>query len=75
MKTPLSYQVTPNDSAPVAIINALSNLYEREELDSYLIEGIYTLSYSLLASKESNGTEGICHNEREGLGCEVFVFP
>ena len=89
MKTPLSYQVTPNDSAPVAIINALSNLYEREELDSYLIEGIYTLSYNLLVSKESNGTEGICHisrfleSEMKGRGLavkylcshEVFLGP
>ena len=48
MKTPLSYQVTTNDSAPIAIINALSTLYEREEIDASIIEGIYSLSYSLL---------------------------
>ena len=59
MKTPLSYQVTTNDSAPIAIINALSTLYEREEIDSSVIEGIYSLSYSLLVSKDNN--TGIKH--------------
>ena len=54
MKTPLSYQVTTNDSAPIAIINALSSLYEREEIDSQVIEGIYSLSYSILVPKDKS---------------------
>ena len=48
MRSPLSYQMTDSDSAPIALINALSLLYEREELDSLIIEGIYALSFSLL---------------------------
>ena len=87
MKTPLSYQGTTNDSAPIAIINALSTLYEREEIDASIIEGIYSLSYSLLVSKEQTmGIKHISHFlEREmkesGLSTsylcshEVFLGP
>ena len=53
MRSPLSYQMTKNDSAPIALINALSLLYEREELDSLVIEGIYALSFSLLRKNGS----------------------
>ena len=75
MKTPLSYQATANDSAPIAIINALSTLYEREEIDSQVIEGIYSLSYSFLVSKEDK--MGIKHIalflEREMRECGLIV--
>lgn len=61
MKTPLRYQVTENDSAPIAIINALSTLFDREELDSSVIEGIYSLSYKFLVSKGQSLVRGVKH--------------
>ena len=87
MKTPLSYQVTHYDSAPIAIINALSSLFEREELDSSLIEGVYSLSYGLVVLKNTNiGIKHICdyiqeEMEDKGLSLkylsshEVFLGP
>lgn len=45
MKTPLRYQVTESDCGSVSLINAISYLFEREEIPAELIKAInmYTL--------------------------------
>lgn len=42
MKTPLNYQCSIYDCAPVTFVNALIYLYEREEIDPALLKSIYT---------------------------------
>lgn len=42
MKTPLRYQITEFDCGTVSLLNAVSYLYDREEIPSELIRAIYT---------------------------------
>ena len=37
MKIPLRYQITENDSGRTALLNTISYLFEREEVDDLLL--------------------------------------
>ena len=41
MKIPLRFQMTESDSGKITLLNAISYLFEREEIDSSLIKGIH----------------------------------
>ena len=41
MKIPLRFQMTESDSGKTTLLNAISYLFEREEIDSSLIKNVY----------------------------------
>ena len=41
MKIPLRFQMTESDSGKITIFNAISYLFDRENVDSTLIKSIY----------------------------------
>lgn len=57
MKSPLRYQITEFDCGTVSLINAISYLYDREEIPSKLIRSIYV--YTL----DCHNTKGIMNDK------------
>ena len=53
MKTPLRYQVTEYDCGPTSLLNAVSFLFEREEIPPEVVRNI------MLYSLDTFGTDGI----------------
>jgi len=68
MKNPLSFQTTSYDCAPTSLINAISYLYEREDIPVGLIKGIY--NYSLDCFDE-DGNIGHGGTSREAISLIV----
>lgn len=62
MKTPLRYQVTEYDCGPTALLNAISYLYERDEVPAGLVRNImlYSLDcYNEQGEEGKNGTSTV----------------
>ncbi len=62
MKTPLSYQITEYDCGPTTVMNAVSFLFRREEIQPDIIKHImlYTLDgYNEKGESGKNGTTGM----------------
>ncbi len=58
MKSPLSYQQSEYDCAPVTFLNAFSFLCEREEIDPLLIKAIYQQSLDSVDARGNPGKHG-----------------
>ena len=64
MKVPLRYQMTEYDCGPTSLLNAMSFLFEREELPPELVRNI------MLYSLDSYGADGC-----SGAACPVGISP
>ncbi|MBQ9661961.1 MAG: peptidase C39 [Oscillospiraceae bacterium] len=75
MKIPLRYQITEYDCGPTSLLNALSCLFEREELPPELVRNIMLYSLDCYGSDGRAGKNGTSHaammflsNWLEGFG-------
>ena len=85
-RSPLRYQISPFDSAPISVMNALSLLLDRDETDCLLVSRIWTI---LLDSSYGTGKGAMGHlahilsqeEDKTGLktqylsGDQVFLGP
>ena len=65
MKNPLRFQTTEYDCATTTIINALSYLYEREELPIELVKAVYEYT---LDEMDQEGILGKGGTSKKGIG-------
>jgi hypothetical protein len=58
MKNPLHYQMTEYDCGPTAILNAISFLFPREEINPDILRYCYTYTLDCYNSKGEHGKKG-----------------
>ena len=58
MKNPLHYQLTEYDCGPTAILNAISFLFSREEINPDILRYCYTYTLDCYNSKGEHGKKG-----------------
>lgn len=70
MKIPLRFQMTENDSGKITVFNAISYLFDRENVDSALIKSIYkhTINESNILLKQ----ESICEFAKKILSKKKY---
>lgn len=61
MKTPLRYQITEYDCGPTSLLNAVSYLFEREEIPPELVRNIMLYSLDTFGSDGVSGKSGTSH--------------
>ena len=61
MKNPLRYQITEYDCGPTSLLNALSFLFDREELAPEIIKNIMLFSLDTYGSDGFSGKNGTSH--------------
>ncbi len=66
MKTPLHYQISEYDCGPTSLLNAVSFLFEREDIPPELIRNI------MLYSLDNYNNEGI--QGKSGTSCAAMMF-
>ena len=66
MKTPLRYQLSEYDCGPTALLNAVSFLFEREQIPPELIRNI------MLYSLDCYGADGV--SGKSGTSCTAMMF-
>lgn len=66
MKNPLRYQMSEYDCGPTAMLNAVSYLFEREEIPPEIIRNI------MLYSLDCYGKDGACG--KRGTSCTAMMF-
>ena len=66
MKTPLRYQVTEYDCGPTSLLNAVSFLFEREEIPPEVVRNI------MLYSLDTFGTDGV--SGKSGISYTAMLF-
>ncbi len=66
MKTPLRYQISEYDCGPTAFLNAVSFLFEREQIPPELIRNV------MLYSLDSYGTDGV--SGKSGTSRTAMLF-
>lgn len=66
MKTPLRYQISEYDCGPTAFLNAVSFLFEREQIPPELIRNV------MLYSLDSYGTDGV--SGKSGTSRTAMMF-
>ncbi|MBE6909596.1 MAG: peptidase C39 [Ruminococcaceae bacterium] len=66
MKTPLRYQISEYDCGPTAFLNAVSFLFEREQIPPELIRNV------MLYSLDSYGTDGV--SGKNGTSRTAMMF-
>ncbi len=66
MKTPLRYQISEYDCGPTAFLNAVSFLFEREQISPELIRNV------MLYSLDSYGTDGV--SGKSGTSRTAMMF-
>ena len=66
MKTPLRYQISEYDCGPTAFLNAVSFLFEREQIPPELIRNV------MLYSLDSYGTDGV--SGKRGTSRTAMLF-
>lgn len=59
MKIPLRYQITECDCGIISLANAITYLYNREEIETKLIYGIFEYFYRLNVTKDGGGISKI----------------
>lgn len=66
MRNPLRYQMSEYDCGPTAMLNAVSYLFDREEIPPELIRNI------MLYSLDCYGKDGVCG--KRGTSCTAMMF-
>lgn len=66
MKTPLRYQLSEYDCGPTALLNAVSFLFEREQIPPELIRNV------MLYSLDCYGADGV--SGKSGTSCTAMMF-
>ena len=61
MKTPLRYQVTEYDCGPTSLLNAVSFLFEREEIPPEVVRNIMLYSLDTFGTDGVSGKSGTSH--------------
>ena len=61
MKVPLRYQMTEYDCGPTSLLNAMSFLFEREELPPELVRNIMLYSLDSYGADGCSGKSGTSH--------------
>lgn len=58
MKIPLHYQYTEYDCGPTSVLNAISYLFEREEIPPEIVQNVYLFCLDCCGSEGSHGRGG-----------------
>ena len=61
MKTPLRYQITEYDCGPTSLLNAVSYLFEREEIPPEIVRNIMLYSLDTFGADGVSGKSGTSH--------------
>ena len=61
MKTPLRYQITEYDCGPTSLLNAVSFLFEREDIPPEIVRNIMLYSLDTYGSDGVSGKSGTSH--------------
>ena len=61
MKTPLRYQITEYDCGPTSLLNAVSFLFEREEIPPEIVRNIMLYSLDTFGTDGVSGKSGTSH--------------
>ena len=61
MKTPLRYQITEYDCGPTSLLNAVSFLFEREEIPPEIVRNIMLYSLDTFGADGVSGKSGTSH--------------
>ncbi len=66
MKTPLRYQITEYDCGPTSLLNAVSYLFDRQEIPPEIVRNI------MLYCLDCYGTDGV--SGKSGTSCMAMMF-